>query len=216
MPIKTNNLMACGECDALQREVPLGPRGLAQCVRCGAELYRHRPRSLDHTLSFTVAAAIALLIAMTQPLMSLDARGITNTATLFQTASALHEAGMTSVAVVVWLTVIGLPLVQIMAMLYMLVPLRLGVVPLGIHLAFRAVNAIQPWAMVDVFLVGALVSLIRLTQMAEIGAEIGIQAVGAYVLLLAAAVASFEPREFWLRVEELGMPLPAVQEKAGA
>lgn len=216
MPIKTNNLVACGECDALHREIALSPRGLAQCHRCGAELYRSKPHSLDHTLAFVVTAAIAFLMANSNPLMELDARGIRSSATLFETASGLHAAGMTSVAIVVYLSVIALPALQIAAMLYMLVPLKMGEVPPRIHFAFRLANWLQPWAMVDVFLLGALVSLVRLTQVATVDARLGIYAVGAYVLLIAAAVATFEPRELWKRVAELGEPLPAVQERGRA
>lgn len=216
MPIKTNNLVACGECDALQREVRLPRHGLATCVRCGAELYRDSPRSLDNTLAFAAAAAVVFLIAANHPLMGLDARGIRTSATLFQTASMLAETGMPSVAIVVFLSVIALPLAQVGAMLYMLVPLRLGFVPPRIHLAYRLVNWVQPWAMVEVFLLGALVSLVRLTQVADVDPDIGIYAVGAYVMLLASAVASFEPRELWKRVEALGEPLPAAHEEGRA
>ena len=212
MPIKTNNLVACGECDALQREADVPPGGVAQCVRCGAELYRDKPHSLDHTLACALAAAVAFLLAANYPLATLDARGIRSSATLFETATALHEAGMTSVAVVVFLSVIALPFLQIAAMLYMLVPLKLGFLPPRIHVAYRLVNWAQPWAMLDVFLLGALVSLVRLTQVAKIELGVGIYAVGAYVLLLATAVSVFEPRMLWERVEELGEPLPAVEE----
>ena len=212
--MKTNNLTACGECDALQREVPLPPRGIAHCSRCGAELYRHHPAGLDLTLAFVLAACVAFLVAINYPLMGLDARGIRTSATLYQTAMALVNWEMASVALLVLLTTIFMPALQLLGMLYMLVPLRFGVVPDHVHWAFRAVNWAQPWAMLEVYLLGALVSLVRLTQVAQVEPGIGIFAIGAYVLLLAAAVASFEPRDFWRRVEELGQPLPALDEGA--
>ena len=34
LPMKTNNLIACAECDALQRGVPLEDHGRALCARC--------------------------------------------------------------------------------------------------------------------------------------------------------------------------------------
>jgi len=216
MAIKTNNLVACGECDALHREVALPPRGLAQCSRCGAELYRDKPESLDRTLALVVAAAVAFLLANAYPLMELDARGIRTTANLIQTASVLWQAGMPSVAIVVFLSVIALPGMQVAAMLYMLVPLRMGEIPPRIYLAYRLVNWAQPWAMVDVFLLGAVVSLVRLTQVAKIYPDLGIYAVAAFVLLSAAAVASFEPRALWRRVEALGERLPRLQEEGRA
>lgn len=213
MPMKTNNLVACGECDLLQLEVQLPPGGIARCARCEAQLYRSRPASLDVTLALLVAAAILFVFANAYPLMGLDARGIRTSATLWDTAGALYARDMPSVATLVLITVIVAPALQLAAMLYMLLPLRLGFVPRGLHTAFQLTNLVQPWGMLEVFLLGSLVSLVKLTQVARIDMEPGIIAVGGYVVLLAAAMGAFEPRELWRRVEELGMPLPAAQEQ---
>lgn len=212
MPMKTTNLAACPECDLLQREPRLPLHGIAQCGRCGAELFRDKPHSLDYTLAFAAAAAIVFAFANAYPLMGLDARGIRTSAHLFDTAWALHVRDMTSVALLVFVTTIAVPVVQLAALLYMLVPLKLGFVPRHLPAAFRIVNAVQPWGMVEVFLVGSLVSLVKLTQVAKIDAEVGIYAVGGYVMLLASAIASFEPRELWRRARELGHALPAAEE----
>lgn len=212
MPSKTNNLIACRECDALQREVPVPEGGLAQCHRCGAELFRYKPGSLDLTLAFILAASVVFVIALAYPLLGLDARGLRTSATILETASELQQTGMPSVAVLVFVTVIAMPLAQLAGLLYMLVPLKLGIVPPRVHLAFRIARWAQPWAMVEVYLLGVLVSLIRLTQVADVDPGIGIFAVGAYVMLVAAALASFEPHALWERVEALGEPLPALHQ----
>ena len=212
--MKTNNLVACGECDLLQREVELPAGGVACCTRCHAELYRNKPGSLDATLALLVAAAILFVFANAHPLMGLDARGIRTSATLWDTAGALYARDMPSVATLVLVTVIVAPALQLAAMLYMLVPLRLGTVPPRIHAAYRLATFAQPWGMLEVFLLGSLVSLVKLTQVAKIDFDTGIVAVGGYVVLVAAALSAFEPRELWKRVEALGMPLPAAQEGA--
>lgn len=211
--MKTNNLIACRECDALQRDVPVPHGGLAECARCGAELHRHEPHSLDLTLALVLAAAVVFAFANAYPLMGLDARGLRTSATLLDTSIALQQRGMTSVALLVFVTVIAMPAAHIAGMLYVLLPLKFGIVPPRIHLAYRLVNAAQPWAMVDVFLLGALVSLVKLTQVAKVDGEAGIYAVGGYVMLIAAAMSSFEPRALWHRVGGLGEPLPALQEQ---
>jgi paraquat-inducible protein A len=216
MAMKTNNLIACRECDALQRDTPVPHGGIAECARCGAELHRHEPDSLDLTLALVLAAAVVFIVANVYPLMGLDARGLRTSATLLDTSTALYERGMASVAILVFVTVIAMPAAQIIGMLYLLLPLRLGIVPPRIHLAYRLVNAAQPWAMVDVFLLGSLVSLVKLTQVAKVDAEIGIYAVGGYVMLVAAAESTFVPRALWHRVAELGEPLPALQEERPA
>lgn len=214
MPMKTNNLVACGECDLLQREVELPAGGIARCARCEAQLYRSKPASLDHTLALLVAAAILFAFANIYPLMGLDARGIRTSATLFDTAGALYARDMPSVATLVLVTVIVAPVLQLAAMLYMLLPLRLGFVPRYLHKAYRMATFAQPWGMLEVFLLGSLVSLVKLTQVAKVDIQVGMVALAGYVVLLAAAMSTFEPRELWNRIEALGMPLPAAQEEA--
>lgn len=203
MPMKTNNLVACPECDALQREVRLPAGGVAQCVRCGAKLFREKPDTLDHTLACITAAAVAFLCANTFPLMELDAQGIRTSATLFEASVELVESGWPSVALLVFVTTILAPALQLALALYLLVPLKLGFVPPRLNAAVRALDAIWPWGMLDVFLLGALVSLVKLTQLAEVYTGSALYFIGAYIVLIASAVAAFEPRALWRHVEAL-------------
>jgi paraquat-inducible protein A len=213
MPMKTNNLVACGECDLLQREPPLAKGALARCARCEGELFRSCPGCLDTTLALLLAAAVLYIFANAYPLIGLDARGIRTSAHLWDTAASLYARDMPSVATLVLVTVIVAPALHLGAMLYMLIPLRLGVVPQGLHVAYRAAMLAQPWGMLEVFLLGSIVSLVKLTQVAKIHPDVGIYAIGGYVVLIAAAMSAFEQRELWARVEALGQPLPAAQER---
>ena len=51
-----SELIACHECDLLQRRVRLPPRGSAKCPRCGTALYKDRPDSLNRTLALALGA----------------------------------------------------------------------------------------------------------------------------------------------------------------
>jgi paraquat-inducible protein A len=201
--MKTNNLVACPECDALQREIPLAPGGVAECARCGATLFREKARSLERTLALMAAAATVFICANTFPLFSIDAQGVTSSSTLFGTVVALQETGWPVIALLVFLSVIVFPLLQLGTALYILVPLKVGFVPPHLTFAVRILDAVWPWGMLEIFLLGALVSLVKLTQLATVYPGGGIFMLGAYVVLIAAAVSTFEPRVLWQRVEEL-------------
>ena len=203
MTMKTRGLLACPECDALQSEVELPRRGCAECMRCGADLVRDKPDGLEHTLAFTMAAAVLFAIANVYPLMELDAQGIVRTATLFETASELYEAGMWSVSLLVLMTALVVPALELAILLYMLLPLQLGILPEGLPFAFRVAHALRPWGMVDVFILGALVALVKLTHIATVYVSPAFYALGGYILLLTAALASFEPHAMWERAEAL-------------
>jgi len=84
-------IIACRECDLLQREVTPPLHGEAQCVRCGAELFRNKPASLDHTLAFLGAAA-SLAATSALPLRRASAEPVAADAALQQQAPfALEE-----------------------------------------------------------------------------------------------------------------------------
>src|SRR5690348_4365085 len=203
MPTAAPSLVACPECDLLQREPELVPGGSADCVRCGAELFRHKPHSLEHTLAFLLAAAVLFAFANAFPLLEIDARGLRSTTTIMGTVSALHDQGMTSVAALVFATAILFPAVELAAMTYILLGLRLGVVPPGLRLAFRIVNAVRPWGMAEVFILGALIAFVKLRDVATIHPAVALYATGGFVMLLAAADASYEPRSVWRCAREI-------------
>jgi paraquat-inducible protein A len=190
-------LIACHECDLLNRETVIPPGGVACCRRCGAVLYRNKPQSLDRTLAFMLAAAVLFVLANLNPLVELDAQGSRTSTTLFGTVRVLHNQDMTSVAGLVFVTTILMPALEIGAMLYMLLPLRLGWVPTRLPAMFRLLLTVRPWGMVEVLMLGILVSLAKLSHMASVLPGVALWSFGALMVLLAAAAASFEPRELW-------------------
>lgn len=203
MGTKTNNLLACPECDALQRRPTLAPDAAATCYRCGAEIEREKPASLEYTLAFMIGAAVAFLCANAFPILELEARGIPSSSTLYGLVEALFATGWPSVAVIVLVTVIVVPAAQMATALYILVSLKLGRLPRWLRPAIQTLDWIWRWGMVEVFFLAALLSMVKLTQLASVQIGLALYAIGAYVLLLAAAVSSFDPHSLWRRVEEL-------------
>lgn len=193
-------LLACHECDLLQRVAPLRSGGKANCCRCGALLYRHIRDGLERTLAFTLAAAVLMVVANLFPIIYLNAQGADTSTTLYGAVHTLSNDGMLSVAVLVFATTILVPALDIAAMLYMLLPLRLGWVPTGLPVMFRLVQVLKPWGMVEVFMLGTLVSLAKLAHLAHVMPGVALWSFGALMLLVAAAAASFDADELWRRV----------------
>ncbi|HEX7465502.1 MAG TPA: paraquat-inducible protein A [Usitatibacter sp.] len=194
-----DTIIACRECDLLQREVTPPLHGEAQCARCGAELFRNKPRSLEHTLAFLFAAAVFFVIGNSFPVMSLDAQGVRTTTTLFGASHALFLSGDQALAVLVFMTTILFPGLEIAAMLYLLLGLKGARLPRAFAPTFRLVEAIKPWGMISVFVLGTLVSLVKLHNIATVIPGLALYALGALILMLTASEAAFEPRELWAR-----------------
>lgn len=197
-------LIACHECDLLHRVRPLPASGVARCSRCGAELYREHKNSLDRTLALAVAAAVLFAIANSFPFMAFKLEAQVQQTLLSTGIIDLYEQGMWQVALVVFLTSILFPSVQIAGLLYVLLPLRFGRVVPGAAMVFRVVHDLQPWAMMEVYMLGVLVSYVKLAKMAEIVLGPALISFAVLIVIMAAAAATLDQRIVWDRLEISG------------
>lgn len=199
--MSATELIACHDCDLLQRETPVASGGVATCARCGAVLYRHITAGLEKTFAYAITAALLFVLVNAFPIATLEAQGARTAATLFDTARALHETGMTAVALLVFMSTIVLPALELVALIYLLLPLKLGRVPQRFAAMFRLLHAVRPWGMMEVFLLGALVSVTKLKQIALVTPGIALWSLAALMMVMAAADAAFDERALWARAE---------------
>ncbi|WP_447983130.1 paraquat-inducible protein A [Nitrospira sp. Nam74] len=199
----THSLLACHECDLLNRETPIPYGAKAYCRRCGAVLCRRTRDSLDRTLAFTLGAAILMIVANLFQIVELDVQGHHTSTTLFGSVRTLYNDGMWSVAALVFATTMLMPVLNIGAMLYMLVPLKFGWISRQLPAMFRLFQAVRPWGMVEVFMLGTLVSLAKLGHLAHVVPGIALWSFAMLMVLVAAAAASFDADELWARVDAI-------------
>jgi paraquat-inducible protein A len=197
----TTALIACHECDLLQHEVAVPAAAAARCARCGAVLYRNRPDSLNRALAFGTAAAVLFVLANTFPLVALQVQGEMIQTTLFGAARAIYSDGMRTLGALVFITTIVAPLIQLVAIMTLLLPLRFGRSPPAASALFRVMRAVQPWGMAEVLMLGVLVALVKLAHMAEVIPGTALWSLAALIALLAACVAAFDPHELWVKLD---------------
>lgn len=196
----TANLIACHECDQLQREITLPPGGAATCCRCGALLYRNNAATLDRPLALLLAAALVFILANVFPIVGIEAQGNRNATTLFGAVLTLWSEEMPLVAGLVLFTTILAPAFElaitifVLSLLYFDVPLR------ALPMLLRLVLALEPWSMIEVFMLGVLVSVVKLSHVASIVPGIALWAYAALMVLLAAAAAALNTHGLWARI----------------
>ena len=202
------NLVACSECDMLQSIPVLPPGGAARCPRCGHTLAVDKPDSLNRTLSLTVAAAIVFLIANLSPLMGLSAVGRQASTTILGGAQEMWLQGNEITAVLVAFCTVIAPAIHIGFMLTVLLAVRRPPAPSWVGMLLRWLEWQYPWAMIEVMMLGILVALIKIAELATVIPGIGMYAVGALMALFAAMKVSFDPREVWTRIRWANDQLP--------
>lgn len=176
------------------------PGGKARCPRCN-QLLAVRPEDpLDRPLALALTAAVALVIANFSPLMTLAAEGREATTTLAGGAYQMWVQGSEVTAVVVGLCAVAAPALYVAFLLVVLLMVRRPPAPPWVGVLMRWVDRLRPWSMNEVLLLGMLVALSKIAQLATVIPGVGMYAIGALVLLLPATMSTFDPREVWRRI----------------
>ena len=195
-------LVACLECDLLHQQAEVPPGGEARCTRCGARLYRRaRPHANERALALALAACIFFFIANAFPILGLEAQGVRTSATLIGAVKSLWDEEARAVAVLVFATTILMPAAELIGLTWVLAALRgsgrgRGAVPM-----LHFIESVKPWGMVEVFVLGVLVSLVKLAHVAAVEPGVALYAFGALMLLIAASAAAFDADAAWAQLE---------------
>ena len=128
-------------------------------------------------------------------------KGRVTQTTLVSGVIDLYQQGKQEIAALVLFTIVVAPLCQIALLLYVLLPLRWNRAPWQLPHAFRLLRHIQPWSMMEVFIIGILVATVKLMGMANIVPGLALWSFVLLMLSLAGAVASFDPEAVWERLE---------------
>ena len=193
-------LTACPECDLIQREPPLARRARVRCTRCRAFLYRNVPGGLERALAYAATAAVLFLIANCSRMVGLEVQGDRTSTTLPGVVLALPDGYLLDVGALVLTTGVIMPALEIGVTLYLLAVLRLAPRRRCLPLALRVLGAVRPWSMIDVLVLGTLVALGRLGRSAHVDVRVGLWALGALMLAMAAIPTGFDVRELAARL----------------
>ncbi len=192
--------VACPDCDLLQQIPPLPPKGKARCPRCGLVLATEPTDSLDRTLALTVTAAIVFIVANAAPLMQISAVGNRASTTIINGAYQMWMQGQQITAAIVAFCAVLAPAAYILFMLTVLLAVRRQPTPPWVGELLRWADHMQPWSMNEVMMLGILVALIKIAELATVDPGIGMFAVGGLVVLFAAIAVTFDPRKIWERI----------------
>jgi len=200
-PVAESALVACPHCDLLQRLPNLTAGAVARCPRCDAELWRPRADSLNRTLALTLAALVLYVVANSFPMLGLTAVGHQASTTVFGGARQLWTDGREIVAGLVLFTAVVAPGLQIALLLAIVTGAHRARVPNWVALLLRCQPTARTWSMIEVMLLGVLVALIKIAELATVVPGTALFALGALVFVFAAIQSTFDPREVWDRIE---------------
>ncbi|MBU0500615.1 MAG: paraquat-inducible protein A [Gammaproteobacteria bacterium] len=193
-----DDYIACPDCDLLHRLRPLESRQLARCRRCNAVLYRGGSVNLQHLLAWLLTGLILLLVSNSYPILQLASQGQETHATFFQAAAAFAVQGMWWPAALVLLTSILIPFYRLGVLLLIALQSQLGRrLPIDSARLLLWHDWLAPWSMLEIFLLGLLVALVKLQDLAEVSPGIAFYAFFLLILNLAIISAQLDRRQLW-------------------
>lgn len=199
---QAETLFVCHECDAIQQVYNVRQGYATYCACCGAHLFTHPKGGIDTPLALIIASMITFIIANFYPLMTLSIAGVSHTTTLFAASLTFIDKGEPVLALLVFCTVFIVPVIMMSAVLYVLLSIRFDLKLPFTKSVLVWVSRIQPWGMMDVFLLGIIVSFVKLVSDGDVIFGIGFYAFASLIILYAGAMATLEPYLLWQHLDE--------------
>lgn len=188
--------LICEQCDTVHRKRILARGEVIRCVRCGAELARYHAIDAGGMLALVLTALIVFLIANVWPVVTLGLGTQRSSATLWGTILTMWGQEAQVVAVVAAATLFFFPLNKMLMLGWVLWFARDGRRAPGFSFIMRTLYYLQPWTMTEVFVLGALVSIVKARAYFAVQADPGIWAYGALTLLIT-VFSGIDLRRLW-------------------
>jgi paraquat-inducible protein A len=192
-------LAACHTCGRVS------PEEEGRCPRCGSPLHLRKPNSIQNTVALMAAAAALYIPSHILPVMTTVELGIVTHNTIVGGMLTFWRTGAYPIAIVIFTASILIPFLKIVALTWLCLAATGHVhpSPRALGRVYWFTELLGRWSMIDIFVVGILVSVVQLGNYMTVLPGPGALAFGGVVVLTMFAAMSFDPRLLWDRLDEM-------------
>lgn len=192
-----DKVVACQTCGLVQ-EVDNVPKGaVVKCARCNFQVFHRRVASRTRTLAFTIAAAILYFPSNLYPIVTAEYQGQFVQTTIFRGIRSLWEDHQYFIASLVFCTSLLSPALKILGLLFISLTLDWPKFQKTRAWIYKIIRIIDPWNMLEVFLLAICVSMVEMGEVATVHPGRGVFSFAAVVVLTLFATFTFDPRLLW-------------------
>lgn len=196
-------MIACRDCAAIQRMCEPAPGTVIECYRCGRVLENANGRRLDYALACAITTTVLLLASNSARVMTVRVAGIERSTHIASGLLTARHQGWPLIAILLGLFAVVLPLIRFPLLAVVLAAIRFGARGRWLGTAFRFCEALDPWAMSDVLLIGAGIGYGRIELQIPVTIDWGGWCFVAAALFTMLTRATLERGAVWRR---LGAP----------
>ena len=196
-----DNFTACEGCDLLLPAVEAPPGHSVVCPRCGTTISRRSTHSIAKTLALSITGLFLYFPAVLLPLMTLESFGFKESANIIESIVIFYTNDYYFVAFMVLFSALILPLVLLSLIFTLSLNLRFKRYPLYLARLFRTYLKLEEWAMVEVYLLGIMITIIKMMGHSEIHYHVGMLCFSLLVLVSLAITTVIDKDFFWETIE---------------
>ncbi len=197
------NVIACPGCDLLLASQKVEPGEELCCPRCGEVLLAPRRDPVERCLALSLTGLLFMPFAFFLPLMTLDTMGLKNSGNIFDGVIPVWGSGYIFVAVILALTTVFFPLLKLAILFTISLSLKLGRYRPGLCLLMRIYLHLDEWAMLEVYMIAILVTIVKMHHLAHIKYDAGFF---CFLGLLGATLSAsllMDRERFWQEIDRL-------------
>jgi len=200
--VKNKQLIACQQCDALYDKPELKQGQSAKCVRCGSVMAERKVDFIERSFNWSLAGIVLLMPAILLPIMGVTLAGQYNNASLLDCILVLIDRGFFMIASLVFLFAIAVPVVRLLGAFYITYSFKFNKLKPSLLSFFRAFHYLDNWAMLNVFMLGIVVSMYKLIDDTELSVNMGLMAFILWLISSTMASISLDPDYIWQELED--------------
>lgn len=195
--------IVCHECDLLNDVPELYVGEKAFCSRCGYLLTANRPNAESTLFAFSVTALVFLGLSSVFPFLGFSARGQEQTVTLIQCVAILVTENFAELAFIVFASIVAVPAVLLLGIAYVSIGILVERRLPAVRMTLRWVLRLVPWSMAEIFLIGILVSFIKIVSLADVALGLSFWSYALFTVCMTVVVLHIDKRELWRRIAVL-------------
>ncbi len=200
--INTNQLIACQLCDALYEKPKLKQGQIVKCTRCGSTMAERKVNSIERSFYWSMAGLFFLIPAVLLPIMGVTLAGQYHHASLLDCILALIDRGFFMIATLVFLFAIAVPAIRLFGSFYVTYSFKFNKLKPSLLYFFRAFHHLDNWAMLNVFMLGIVVSMYKLLDDTELSINMGLLAFILWLISSTMAASTLDQDYIWQKLED--------------
>lgn len=170
-----------------------------RCIRCHYKFSQRKPKSVQYTLAWTIAAMVMFIPANTYPIMVFSTLGKPDASTILEGIAIFIQLGMHPIALIIFIASFVIPLGKIAGLLVLIYNTKnySKISRSKQSKLYYLISQLGPWSMLDVFVVAVMATVVNLGFITNIEPASGITYFTLMVVFTMFAAESFDSRLLW-------------------